>query len=109
MRTARSVVVVLALVGCGQPAADPGPSCTVVMTHLATVMSQGIAGHEGLFGGGKQDIAECKARMLTAEQRRCLVATKTMADIAACKAGQTRVVPPPGSAQPPPMLPTTKR
>lgn len=81
--------MIVFLVGCQKSAPQaPAPNCTEIMKHLSTVMSQGMKGHEGLFGAGAKDIAECEGRHLTDAQKRCLFATKTMADIAACKAGR---------------------
>ncbi|MBA3542543.1 MAG: hypothetical protein H0T79_23205 [Deltaproteobacteria bacterium] len=105
--------VTLALVSFGAAAcggtkpADPGPSCEAIMPHLAVVMKQGLTGHGTVeFGNQKRDVLQCQARKLTAEQRRCLMATKTVADISACNAGQSPTAPIAPVAPSPRRLPT---
>lgn len=73
MRLALAVL----LVACK---AEPEPTCEDVMAHLSPILTQ--------FGATQQDVAACKQRKLTADQKRCLLRTKDLTDVASCKAGQ---------------------
>ena len=86
-------LVVIAACGKSEP---PAPSCTQVTDHILEVSKQQIVGH-GDMQLGQRDamIAQCEARKLPADKRNCLVAAKTLAEIASCKAGDAGAEPGP--------------
>jgi hypothetical protein len=93
---ARVIVCVSCLVGCGSKAAeDPGPSCAQVMDHILEVTKQQLVGH-GDMQLGQRDamIKQCEERKMPVKTRTCLLAAKTLADIAECRAGKPSGGPP---------------
>lgn len=87
----------LALVGACQKSAavDDGPNCKDVTAHIADIMRQGKPEMGKIFGA---DVANCEQRKLPKEKRTCLMAAKTVAQIASCHAGRVDGSGSPGSA-----------
>jgi hypothetical protein len=92
----RRVIFCVVLAACGrdEPAA---PSCRAVMDHILEISKEQIVGHGDMELGGQRDqmIAQCEARNLDADKRRCLYAAKNLNELAACKAGDANATPGP--------------
>ena len=88
-----TILVLLAACGNDEP---PPPSCRAVMDHILEVSKQQLVGH-GDMELGQRDamIAQCEARNLDADKRRCLYKATTLDQLAACKAGDTSAPPGP--------------
>jgi hypothetical protein len=102
---ALALAMVIALGGCANKNADPGPACPAVVDHMLAVMKQGLTGHDAVdLGNRKQMIEQCEARDMSAAERRCLVAAKDLSALAACAAGRRTEPPalPPSPAVVPP-------
>ena len=80
----RFAAIVLVLVGCKSDQA--GPPCEKVVDHMLEVTKQQMPAHGGMgeLGDRKAMIAQCNKRNLTAEQRKCLMASKNLTEIANC-------------------------
>lgn len=105
----RGALLVVILVGCGGNK-DSGPSCEKVVDHMLEVTKQQLMGHDGanFTQQRKAMVKQCEERKMSAEIRTCLVAAKSISDIAKCRGGKTDLVekprrprPPQGSAAPP--------
>ena len=58
-----------------------------IVDHMLEVTKQQLPGHDSQeLGYRAQMIAECEKRKVPASQRKCLVAAKTLADLAECRA-----------------------
>ena len=76
--------LLLALVACKE---DKGPSCPQVVDHMLEVTKQQLPGHDSqALGDRKQMIDECEKRKLSPAMRKCLMAAKTFAGLAECRA-----------------------
>jgi hypothetical protein len=73
------------------------------MDHILEVSKQQLVGH-GDMELGQRDamIAQCEARNLDADKRRCLYKASTLDELAACKAGDTSAPPGPSIVVPAP-------
>jgi hypothetical protein len=83
-----------------------GPRCEQVVDHMLEVTKQQMPAHGGMgeLGDRKAMIAQCNKRNLTAEQRKCLMAAKSLGEIANC--GPASGPPPrPPAADPIPVPP----
>ncbi len=82
-------VVAASLAACGtkqEPKADPGPPCPVVVDNMLVVMKQGLAGHDTVqLGNRDQMIAQCEGRKMTAKERTCLAGAKDITSLANCR------------------------
>lgn len=86
----RFVVALLVVAGCKSDA----PSCAQVTDHLLVVTKQQVVGHDTEELANRDVmIAQCEARELSADTRRCLLAARTLTEIAACKAGDATATP----------------
>ena len=90
LRVMRGLLVAFVLLtGCKQDAKkapDPGPACPEVVDHMLEIMKQGLTGHDGMqLGNRQQMIDQCETRKMTAEERKCLRAAKTLGDLASCR------------------------
>jgi hypothetical protein len=82
------VIAVLVVAGC-QSKDDPGPPCATVVDHLNEVMKQSMPAHAGMeLGNHAAMLHQCENRKMSPTERRCLLATKTTTDIAACTTAQ---------------------
>jgi hypothetical protein len=84
--SARWILSLALVAGCGGK--DDAPSCTQVVEHELDVAQKTMPGHGdmGALGNKKQMVASCEKKQWTAEQRRCVMAAKTIPDIGACMA-----------------------
>jgi hypothetical protein len=99
------LALAVALGGCANKKADPGPACPAVVDHMLAVMKQGLTGHDAVdLGNRKQMIEQCEARNMSAAERRCLVEAKDLSALAACTAGRRTEAPalPPSPVAVPP-------
>lgn len=81
-----AVAVALALAGCHK--GDDGPSCGAVTDRMLALLGHQMADHEGLRGPKRGVmIDQCMKQELPASVRRCIVAAKTLADVAVCRRG----------------------
>jgi hypothetical protein len=79
----KRLVLAIALLGCGKP--DSGPACPQVVDHMLEVTKQQLTGHGNLeLGNRKQMIETCEQRKLTAAQRNCMMAAKTLTALGEC-------------------------
>ncbi|MBL0217942.1 MAG: hypothetical protein IPQ07_29190 [Myxococcales bacterium] len=77
------VIATLMFTGCSK--ADDGPSCDQVVDSMMAVTKQAMTGHGDMEVQNKKAMVDqCVARKMSADQRRCLVAAKDLAAIAAC-------------------------
>ena len=83
------LVAFVFLLGCKQDAKKPvdtGPACPEVVDHMLVVMKQGLTGHDGVqLGNRQQMIDQCEQRKMSADERTCLRAAKTLAELASCR------------------------
>lgn len=83
------LVALLALAACGKKAEDPGPPCDQVVDHMLEVTKQQMVGHGAELKTQKAAmVRQCEERKMPAATRRCLVAAKTLPEIAECRAGK---------------------
>ncbi|HEU0034489.1 MAG TPA: hypothetical protein VFQ53_27890 [Kofleriaceae bacterium] len=107
----RWIVVAVALASACSKSEDPGPPCAQVVDHMLEVTQQTIVGHGDMGANGQRGamLAQCEQRKMPAATRRCLVAAKTLDQIASCRAGKTDNPPTApttaGSAAPGPIKP----
>ena len=86
-------VLVSSLTACSTSKSkpDPGPTCAQVVDNMLVVTRQQLTGHGDMeLGNRKAMIAQCEQRALSADQRRCLVAAKSLDAIATCTPGKPR-------------------
>lgn len=58
---------------------------------MLEVTKQQLIGHEGMTLGSRDAmIQQCEQRKMSPEARRCLVAARSLADLAGCRAGKRR-------------------
>jgi hypothetical protein len=78
-------VLLAAVISAGCSKSDEGPSCDQVVDSMMAVTKIAMTGHGDMeLQNKKQMVDQCIARKLTADQRRCLVAAKTLDAIATC-------------------------
>lgn len=95
----RCFALLAVLVACSK--SEPAPSCAQVMDHILEVSKQQIMGHGDMVLGQRDAmIAQCEARELSADKRRCLFAANTLDAIASCKAGDASAAPGPVPERP---------
>lgn len=84
-----TLLALLLLTGCSKSksaAPDPGPGCPEVVENMLVVMKQIVTGHGDVeLGNRQQMIDQCEARKYSATERKCMVAAKTLDDLASCK------------------------
>lgn len=100
----RSMLLVVGLfaLACGKKAEDPGPTCDQVVDHMLEVTKQQMVGHGAELKTQKAAmVKQCEDRKMPAATRRCLVAAKSLPEIAECRAGKK----PEGAAGPGPARP----
>jgi len=87
MRAALFALVVLTGTACSKKAQqEPPPSCDKVVDHMLLVMKQGLTGHGDLeLANKKQMVDQCEARKLSTAERKCMLAAKDLASLAACR------------------------
>lgn len=78
--------------GCSKQAEKKAPTCAEVTDHVLAIVQVAYPGHGDMGGRGNRDleIQQCEARKVSAKERRCIVAAKDMAGIAACRKGTIR-------------------
>jgi hypothetical protein len=78
-------LVLLLLCACGK--SEKVPTCAEVTDHVLGVVQVKYPGHGDMgAGGNRQDqINSCEARKMSAGERRCILAAKTMEAIAECR------------------------
>ena len=83
-RCALLLVVLLLVAACKSDQA--APSCEKVVDHMLEVTKQQMPAHGGMgdLGDRKAMIEQCNKRNLTAAQRKCLMASKNLTEIANC-------------------------
>jgi hypothetical protein len=95
----RLALVVALVAACKKQ--DRGPACQQIVDHMLEVTKQQLPGHgDQPLGDRKQMIDECEKRELAPAVRTCLVAAKSLAELAECRAGAKPA--PTGSAAAPP-------
>jgi hypothetical protein len=85
MRAVLFALVVLTGVACSKKD-EPPPTCDKVVDHMLVVMKQGLTGHGDLeLANKKQMVDQCEARKLSTAERKCMLAAKDLAALAACR------------------------
>ena len=87
----RWIVVMIALAGCGKK--DPGPSCDQVVDHMLEVTKTQLMGHENtnLMSQKKAMVTQCEQRDMSSDVRTCLMAARTITEIAKCRGSKTDI------------------
>ncbi len=100
----RWLFLFVVVAGCSKQAEKKAPTCAEVTDHVLSVVQIAYPGHGDMGGRGNRDleIQQCEARKVSAKERRCIVAAKDMAGIAACRKGGIRG----NDAKPPEPAPT---
>lgn len=84
-----SPIVALAVAlaaGCGKREQEKVPSCAELTEHLYEVTRIAYPGHGDMeMGNRKAEIEACEQRNLPAAERRCMMAAKDLAGVAACR------------------------
>lgn len=80
-------LLLLGLVAGCHRTADQQPSCAELTEHLYEVTKIAYPGHgEAMeMGNRKADIAACEQRKPAADERRCIMAAKDLAQVATCR------------------------
>jgi hypothetical protein len=84
--SARWIISLALVTGCGSK--DEGPPCAQVIDHTLEVAQSSMPGHGdmGALGNKKQMVESCEKQQWSADQKRCVMAAKTIQDIGACRA-----------------------
>lgn len=88
-----SLIIGLAGAGCSkkQQAQGEVPTCAQITEHVYKVTRIAFPGHGDMeMGNRKSDIKECEARNVSATERRCIMAAKDMAGVAACRGNKPK-------------------
>lgn len=80
------VVVVAALAACSRSAPEKVPTCAELTEHLFAVTKIAYPGHGDMeMGNRNAEVAACEARKPSPGERRCMMAAKDLAGVAACR------------------------
>lgn len=101
----RLVLLAALLVACSKKQ-DAGPPCDKVVDHMLELTKQMLAGHGDQQLGDRQAmIDQCVQRKLPASERSCLLAAKSLEDLAKCRNAEKKPATP--TPEPTRPLPTT--
>lgn len=84
----KQLAIVMLLVACSK-SEEKAPTCAEVTDHMLKVVQIAYPGHGDMGARGNRDaeIQKCEARKMSATERRCILAAKTMEAIGECRRG----------------------
>ncbi|MBA3395393.1 MAG: hypothetical protein H0T89_22285 [Deltaproteobacteria bacterium] len=102
-------VASLALASCSKPEQAAAPTCEQVTDHVLAMVQKQYPGHGDMGGMGNRsaEVEQCKARQVTAKERRCILAATDMESIGRCRKGSQTAAPKPVPTVPPVPVPAT--
>ena len=97
----RLLLLAALLIACKKE--DPGPPCGQIVDHMLEITKQQLVGHDTMqLGDRQQMIDQCEQRKLPRQARTCMMAAKSLTDLAGCQAqGKPTPTPATGGASAP--------